>query len=307
MPTTRRTTPITRCHKTTQTTGTIVEAQSTQTNQPTQSTPPTQPTRPIMSNEESIHRYERKFEKFTGADKEIRIQTWLRLFEVHTEGQNEEKRIISLMYSLGGSALEWYGDEIAGRSITQWEVVKNKFIKRFGVSTATPLIDAQRLYLKRDQTVEEYFREKMRLLRQTNLSEDEIIQQLTEGLPFSWKMTITASRPADTSSWVEIAQQIEAHQKSANRKPLNINPRHQRSKSFNLTAPVKPRTPCQYCLKRGKEEFHWHRECPNNTNWNQPDQRGQRDHRTSFKTRQHNTTNTCESSPSSTEEVHALN
>lgn len=249
----------------------------------------------------------RKFIKYDGTEKELRVQTWLRLYEVHTDGQSDKERINLLMYSLLGPAWEWYGDEIAGHpTIKLWETVKTKMIKRFGVSTATPLIDAQRRYLKREETVEQYFRDKMRLLRQTKLSEEEIIQQLTEGMPISWKMTITASRPTDTSSWVEIAQQIETHQKSQYRKQFAVNTKHQRNKSFAVTTSTRPRTPCQYCLKRGKEEFHWHRECPNNTSRNRPDYRGQPNQRKPFHTQPKLAVN-IDQSGSSTEEVHTLN
>ncbi len=47
------------------------------------------------------------------------------------------------MYYLSGSALEWYTDEIVSTNVTDWNEIKTKFLNRFGVSTATPLIDAQ--------------------------------------------------------------------------------------------------------------------------------------------------------------------
>ncbi len=78
------------------------------------------------------------------------------MFEAHTEGKTEAERKKELMYNLKGSALEWYGDEIASdSSIKVWNTIKTKMIARFGVKTATPLIDAQRTKLKRDQTVED--------------------------------------------------------------------------------------------------------------------------------------------------------
>ena len=51
----------------------------------------------------------------------------------------------------------------------------------------------------------------MRLLRQTTINEKEITHQLTEGLPFSWKLSMTAAKPSDPNTWVEVAQQLETH------------------------------------------------------------------------------------------------
>ncbi|CAK9250143.1 unnamed protein product, partial [Sphagnum jensenii] len=86
----------------------------------------------------------------------------------------------------------------------------------------TPLIDAQQRYLKRDETVEDYFQDKMRLLRQTKLSDEEMVQQLTHGTPISWRMSLAAARPADPHAWIEVAQQIEACQKAQFRRQSTI-------------------------------------------------------------------------------------
>jgi len=176
--------------------------------------------------------FKHKFHKFDGVDKSIRVQTWLKLFEVHTNGQSDADRISLLMYNLSGVALEWYGDEIAGTNITKWETVNAKMKTRFGTSTATPLIDAQRRHLRSGETIETYYQEKIRLLRQTQLNEKEIIQQLTEGLPHTWKMTLIAARPTDSNSWVEVALQLESHQKSEYPRQKQLKPNKVYSGAF---------------------------------------------------------------------------
>ena len=109
----------------------------------------------------------------------------------------------ALLYNLKGIALEWYGDEIASSVVDlTWQQVRERTIRRFGISTSTPLIDAQRRRLKLGETVEQYFTDKMRLLRQTTINEKEITHQLTEGLPFSWKLSMTAAKPSDPNTWV---------------------------------------------------------------------------------------------------------
>lgn len=224
-----------------------------------------------------------KLDKYDGVCKDIRVQTWLRLFEVHTSEENDTARIKSLMYNLKGIALEWYGDEIAANtSIKQWSTVKDKMTKRFGLETSTPLIDAQRRKLKRDETVEDYFREKMRLLRQTKLKDEDIVLQLTEGLPFSWKLSMTSARPSDTHTWFELAQQIETHfkqqdrfNKDRNRTQRNTRTLHANNNNsnanYNRNRSQPPRTPCRICQRLNRTEYHWHRECPNKAN--QPERR----------------------------------
>ena len=241
---------------------------------------PVQPTSQVPHNPDVLPmdpQFRNKLERFDGTDDTVRVQTWLTLFEVHTSPLNDSQRIRTLIYSLKGPALEWFGDEIALHATTiTWSETKDKFIRRFGVATSTPLIDAQRRRLKREETVEQYFKAKMRLLRRTHLIEQEVVQQLTDGLPFSWKLSMTAAKPSDSNTWVELAQQIETHFASANnnnrpnqfRKPFqpkrNFTPR-----SLNVTQTQRKPPQCRFCQKRGLTEYHWHRECPNNTQQNQ--------------------------------------
>ena len=159
---------------------------------------PMQPTSQVPHNPDVLPmdpQFRNKLERFDGTDDTVRVQTWLTLFEVHMSPLNDSQRIRTLIYSLKGPALEWFGDEIAPHATTiTWSETKDKFIRRFGVATSTPLIDAQRRRLKREETVEQYFKAKMRLLRRTHLIEQEVVQQLTDGLPFSWKLSMTASQ-----------------------------------------------------------------------------------------------------------------
>ncbi|UYV74269.1 K02A2.6-like, partial [Cordylochernes scorpioides] len=125
-----------------------------------------------------------------------------KLFELHVTDEDKGKLFF---YYLEGRALEWYADEIAGTNIKQWVTIKQIFITRFGSSTATPLIDAQRRYLRRDESVNDYFQSKIRLLKQTSLSKVEQIQMLTEGLPAQWKISLAPIHFEDIETW--IAQQ----------------------------------------------------------------------------------------------------
>ncbi|RWS04578.1 Retrotransposable element Tf2 protein type 1-like protein [Dinothrombium tinctorium] len=222
----------------------------------------------ITNNQAHNH----QLDKFGGSNDDVKIQTWLKLYEVHTTGSTDEIKIKTLLYSLKGVALEWFGDEIAPIiTETSWAGVKERMIQRFGIGSATPLVDAQRRFLRRNEKVEDYYREKIRLLRQTNLSESEIIQQLTEGLPLNWKLTITVSKPVTANAWIEVAQQMESHFKQQE-KQAQFKQKHKSERTLvadyhPTNKSNRPKTPCRICLKRGETNFHWHSECPHKSRY----------------------------------------
>ena len=123
------------------------------------------------------------------------------------------------------------------------------------------------MYLKRDQKVADYFKEKITLLRLTSLSEQEIVDQLTAGLPISWQQTMSVMRISETCVWQEAASRLEMVQ-ARHFKQLNkgkFKPHKQKPKPGTvMTANKKPYTPCRFCQKMNKTEYHWHSDCPNN-------------------------------------------
>ena len=91
-----------------------------------------------------------KLDKFSGIDNDIRAQTWITLFEVHTRS-SPDTRVEQLLYNLQGQALEWYGDEVAVMIDPDWITVRDLFISRFGTATSTPLLDAMKRRLKQGE------------------------------------------------------------------------------------------------------------------------------------------------------------
>ena len=216
-----------------------------------------------------------KLTKFNGITKDIRVQTWLKLFEVHTIACSDLQRVQNLMYYLSDTALEWYGDEIAsniGNPQYNWDFVQQKMVRRFGTSTAQPLIEVKNMSLRRDQTLEDYYRAKIRLLNQTSLSEAEKIQFLTDGLPYTWKCSLAPIPITTTDVWFESAQRVEAFQskpvyhkdnqfKNKDIQFKQFKPQQNHSLALN-TPNNSPPYPCRYCQYYGREELHWHSECP---------------------------------------------
>ncbi|UYV81569.1 hypothetical protein LAZ67_20001557, partial [Cordylochernes scorpioides] len=209
----------------------------------------------IMSKENIL-----KLQKYSGNQKDIRAQSWVKLFELHVADEDKGKLFF---YYLEGRALEWYADEIAGTNIKQWETFKQKFITRFGSTTATPLIDAQRRYLRRDESVNDYFQSKFRLLKQTSLSKVEQIQMLTEGLPAQWKISLAPIHFEDIETWVSATLKLEAAFGSIQKNSkLAFNDNKFKDHTSYVASPPKPPYPCRFCKMRNLNNFHWHNECP---------------------------------------------
>ena len=209
---------------------------------------------------------ERELPKFTGEDKSVTAKIWIKLFEQWTLKLTPDERVTELMTSLDKGALIWYGSVIAGENKT-WDEVKRLFSERFEKTSASPLLEAQDRILRRDENVEKYFNDKLSLLRQTSLTDEEIIPLLTRGLPISWRLSITTAQTKTPNEWIRIAQQVESHYKTIQQRS-NFPPRPRQT-------PIRPRpatfntsqqTPkCRICEGLGRTAYHWHRDCPNNS------------------------------------------
>ncbi|UYV71985.1 K02A2.6-like [Cordylochernes scorpioides] len=151
-----------------------------------------------------------KLEKFSGDKGSIRPESWLKLYELETSKLDEVDRINNLIYYLSKDALEWVADEIlSNASIKKWDTVKLKLIQRFGYKVESPIVAASKRRLKKEETVEDYFRDKIRLLNQTSLNNVEKLKMLTDGLPLDWKNYLVTAQPKDPSHWMQIAMEIE--------------------------------------------------------------------------------------------------
>ncbi|UYV63592.1 K02A2.6-like, partial [Cordylochernes scorpioides] len=171
----------------------------------------------------------------------------------------EDENIKNLMYYLTDSALEWYADEIISNpAIKRWEVVKEKLIQRFGSYNANPIVSASHRRLKREESIENYFQDKIRLLNQTHLTKEEKINLLTDGLPNDWKDLIVAAQPTDATKWFHIAASIEQNRASIQFKPKNKI--HLATKNNDNRKNVCPFW-CPICSKKGIKIKHWVTDC----------------------------------------------
>ncbi|UYV64168.1 hypothetical protein LAZ67_2006908 [Cordylochernes scorpioides] len=200
-----------------------------------------------------------RLQKFNGSKSAIRPESWIKLYDFENNSLKEDEKIKNLMYYLTDSALEWYADEIISNpAIKRWEVVKEKLIQRFGSCNANPIVSASHRRLKPEESIENYFQDKIRLLNQTHLTKEENIHLLTDGLPNDWKDLIVAAQPTDATKWFHIAASIEQNRASIQFKPKNKI--HLATKNNDNRKNVCPFW-CPICSKKGIKIKHWVTDC----------------------------------------------
>ncbi|UYV72398.1 hypothetical protein LAZ67_9002947, partial [Cordylochernes scorpioides] len=200
-----------------------------------------------------------RLQKFNGSKSAIRPESWIKLYDFENNSLKEDEKIKNLMYYLTDSALEWYADEIISNpAIKKWEVIKEKLIQRFGSYNANPIFSASHRRLKREESIENYFQDKIRLLNQTHLTKEEKIHLLTDGLPNDWKDLIVAAQPTDATKWFHIAASIEQNRASIQFKPKNKI--HLATKNNDNRKNVCPFW-CPICSKKGIKIKHWVTDC----------------------------------------------
>jgi hypothetical protein len=170
------------------------------------------------------------------------------------------------MKFLSEEALTWYATDIAPAiSTISWAACREQIIARFGPATIHPLIEAQKRYLKREENVKTYFDDKTRLMRQASLDDPAMTAMLTDGMPMAYRTGLISSQPKSPVNWLNIALQLENSytRQQVPKKPVMVNSVQDGRKFGAQHAKNKqPSTPCRYCLEKGKNELHWHSQCP---------------------------------------------
>jgi len=210
-------------------------------------------------------------ERYSGRQDEIRLSSWLNLYNVITDGKSDKDKVTLLMRYLKGEALAWYADEITKDPKISWDECSVQMLSRFGEPLVRPLVAAQRRIFSRQDTVQKYFDEKMRLLRQCDLDDTDIVSQLTEGMPMSYRTSLIVAQPSAAVQWLTVALQLEqSYAKYSPRTTPQTNFMskpgfNNNKKPFMDKQPArKPPTACKICEKLNKpNQWHWHSDCPN--------------------------------------------
>ena len=243
-----------------------------------------------------------KLEHFTGKNT-IEADHWLNLFEVvcaELTLTTAQKKTVKLMSYLKDDALAFFAQRIAPNiSTITWAEVRSLITKRFGTPQVSSIISAKERRLHRYESVKEYFDEKMKHLDKTSLVDSERCDLLTDGIYDEFKKHLLPITFTSTEDWLQRAMRIEVGLKRdpSHTKPDNkdiqfkqYKPKPNHSFALNTTNNSAP-YPCRYCQFHGKEEYHWHSECPVKAKYrNQPignsssNSNGNNRNHTSFKT-----------------------
>ena len=116
--------------------------------------------------------------KFSGDEKNIKIESWLKLHDVFIRKiESEEDKVCFLATNLDGKAFQYFYDEIAEftESITYNEA-KNKLVEHFGLSILNPMTEALSRKLQMNEDVESYFKDKLFLLKKGKCPSASIIK-----------------------------------------------------------------------------------------------------------------------------------
>jgi hypothetical protein len=128
---------------------------------------------------DATHSGHRRIATFSGTDKTVRIESWLSLFDLVSDGKPDKARLILLIEYLTGEAINWFGTDVCPHiDSMSWSEAKQLMIQRFGTPVVHPIIEAQKRVLTRSDTVQTYFDAKMSLLRRANLTDGAMVAML---------------------------------------------------------------------------------------------------------------------------------
>ena len=205
----------------------------------------------------------------------MRAEAWVSIYEKHMSNKSDNERVDHMYRFLDGDAVNWFAEEVAIMSSTPaWATVKQQFINRFGSVMIRPIIQAQKRYLRKSETVEAYYTDKVYMMRQSGLNDLDSVAMLTEGMPHTYKLALISSKPSNVQDWLSIALQIQASLQRMNsfasnklnvQIPATVSVHATSASSSKSKKDKKPPRPCRFCEAAGHNEWHWHNECPRRT------------------------------------------
>lgn len=206
--------------------------------------------------------------KYTGAEDDVPVDKWLRLFETKASNAtwSERDRIDCISEYLEGEAFRWYLTEIFD-SEDSWEGIKTSMIARFSAPVNDPFRQFIHCRLKREQRIRHYYEEKTRLGRLAELKDVHIVSGLTDGVPEEIERRLAGMSLATPAKWLAAALQAEdsvqrdASQRLSKQQLVQREPHPMRRWTAGSTRT--PRSECRRCASAGlPNQFHWHNECP---------------------------------------------
>ena len=230
-----------------------------------------------------------KLEHFTGKNT-IEAKHWLNLFEVICVEQqltDNKDKVVKLMSYLKDDALAFFAQKIAPNATTiTWADTRALIEKRFGTAEVSSIVHANHRRLHKNETIKEYFDEKMKHLDKTSLTDPEKCDLLTDGVSEAIQSYLIPTIITTTEDWLQRAIRAEmsvnrtsGYSKPSFRKDSQYKPQYK--PQFKPHFKPEPQNAyhtdpyqqypgdcpylCKICRNLGHEEYHWHRNCPNKT------------------------------------------
>ena len=197
----------------------------------------------------------------------MNASTWFKLFDIQAnKKQTDAERIDLLSLNVSGQAYIYLA-EIYYPTLT-YAGAKQKLIDRFDAVTIDPLILAQQRRLQRNETVNTYFEEKMRLFdRVKTLTAEQKCASLTNGMPRDYQESLCGHNHCDPNEWRKHALRLENLRQITFRSQRPVANAATNNRSGQLKSNAKPTIPCKFCKRLNipdSDAMHWHKECPNN-------------------------------------------
>ena len=226
------------------------------------------------SNEHAFIRGHAMKQGFEGSNSKVDPMSWITIYEHISSSIRPEVRVTSMPMYLTNEALHWYANEVARPGINSWSEVKAKFLARFGTAVVPPAVAAEQRIMSKQDTVQSYAQDKMRLLRLAETSNQSSLALLTAGSAPPFRSTLFSLNPQTFDEWLRVALTIENslgyHNRFRSSNDVQVvETRNWNKAKFKNKRNRSPPPPyaCKRCKEKGIEVFHWHNQCPNRSHY----------------------------------------
>jgi hypothetical protein len=250
------------------------------------------------SEDETEYDIKPKLQIFKGQDDKVSIENWLKRFEMLSKYYkwSERKKVLMLGNYLEDDALNWY---IENTDDFNYSELREKLINRFGVQIVEPIVEFFNLKYDTKIGIKEYFEQKRRFGVLAQLTEQQMIPIMIQGLHPKMISNFIAVKPKSFAEFYQIAKTAEDNFKrsfeTVNKNKFSSNSQNNRNynshstNNFNSNSnfrPNNPKTnnyfrpnssskanyrpnyggkspnPCKYCENLGfKNRYHFENNC----------------------------------------------
>lgn len=204
----------------------------------------------------------------------INAEAWLNIFESECErlAITQERYWEVIRLFLEESAEKWYITTRLSSNSTAWSFWRESFLENFGTRGLAGARTAFNYRYLSGSSLSDYCQNKLSLLIGFNprMHELDRIVHVVFGLPQSLQDRINLS---EVSTVGKLLSLINTFDKPASTRSIFSSSSSSASSSSSLSSnafsSLRPRTPCGYCKKKGRDLYHFEKDCLNKIRDNQ--------------------------------------